>query len=120
NTVELNGWTGADQFLLYTSDQLGGSNPAPLMQASGLGTNTLNGDAPGNPNDPDGNDVFGATPPGLSGVGAMNVGLTVSDAVRMIRPSAPTGIVINGGKPTGAVPPLEDTSGDVLHLDISG
>jgi Ca2+-binding RTX toxin-like protein len=120
-TVSLSGWTGADQFLLFTSDQIGGSGAGftPTGMASGVGTISLYGDAPGNPNLGDGNDVFGETPPGIVGTGMMNVGMVVSDVVRMIRPSATTGLSIDGGQPTGPQPPTGDTIGDKLNLDIS-
>ena len=121
--VTLNGWLGGDQFLLFTSDQVGGSGPPELTPTgvpSGVAVVTLNGDAPGNPNAGDGNDVFGATPPGLVGTGSNNVGLTVPDTVRAIRPSTTTGIDINGGRPTGPQPPTGDTIGDSFNLDLSG
>ncbi len=119
--VTLNGWTGADQFLLFTSDQAGGTGMGvtPTGVASGVAVISLNGDAPGNPNGVDGNDVFGQTVTGLTGTGAGNVGLTVDDTVRNIRPSVSTAIVINGGQPTGPALPTGDTIGDVLNLDLS-
>ncbi|WP_425617659.1 autotransporter-associated beta strand repeat-containing protein [Anatilimnocola sp. NA78] len=120
NTVALSGWLGADQFLLFTSDQLGGTGPAPNTVASGVGIINLFGDATGNPNMTDGNDTFGETPPPpFTGTGIMNVGMVVSDSVRMLRPSASTAITINGGRPTGLAAPMGDTVGDVLNLDIS-
>ena len=118
--VTLNGWLGADQFLLFTSDQQGGTGPTPTATASGVATIALNGDAPGNPNALDGNDVFGATAPGLTGTGAGNAGLVVADSVRGIRPSASTAISINGGQPTAPVGTIGDSVGDVLNLDLSG
>jgi VCBS repeat-containing protein len=119
--VTLNGWLGADQFLLFTSDQAGGSGPGvtPNGVASGVAMINLNGDAPGNPNGADGNDTFGETPPGLVGTGVGNVGLVVPDTVRTIRPSQTTGININGGQPTGPQPPAGDTIGDTLNLELS-
>ena len=33
--VTVNGWVGADQFLLFTSDQSGGTSPTPSGTASG-------------------------------------------------------------------------------------
>ncbi|WP_254508229.1 autotransporter-associated beta strand repeat-containing protein [Anatilimnocola floriformis] len=121
DTVTLNGWVGADQFLLFTSDQAGGSGAGvtPTGVASGVGVINLNGDAPGNPNGIDGNDIFGQTPPGLLGTGAGNVGLAVPDTVRSIRPSVSTAISVNGGQPTGPALPTGDTIGDVLNLDLS-
>jgi autotransporter-associated beta strand protein len=121
NTVNLSGWTGADQFLLFISDQLGGSGAGftPSGIASGVASISLFGDAPGNPNAGDVNDTFGATPVGLTGTGVTNVGLVVSDATRMIRPSVSTSITIDGGQPTGLIPPLGDAAGDVLNTDIS-
>lgn len=119
--VTLNGWTGADQFLLFTSDQSGGTGlgVTPTGVASGVAVISLNGDAPGNPNAVDGNDVFGETVAGLTGTGAGNVGLIVTEAVRNIRPSVSTAIVINGGQPTGPAMPTGDFIGDVLNLDLS-
>jgi fibronectin-binding autotransporter adhesin len=119
NTVNLSGWLGADQFLLFTSDQLGGTGPAPTGTASGVANINLYGDALGNPNAMDGNDVFGATPVGVTGTGSSNVGLVVPDSTRMIRPSASTSIAIDGGQPTGLAAPLGDVTGDVLNVDIS-
>lgn len=86
--VTLNGWTGADQFLLFTSDQSGGTGlgVTPTGVASGVAVISLNGDAPGNPNAVDGNDVFGETVAGLTGTGAGNVGLIVTEAVRNSSP----------------------------------
>jgi autotransporter-associated beta strand protein len=121
--VTLNGWLGADQFLLFTSDQAGGSGAGltPTGTASGVAVINLNGDAPGNPNGADGNDVFGENPPlPFTGTGSGNVGLTVPDTVRSIRPSASTGINIDGGQPTGPAMPTGDTVGDVFNVDISG
>jgi len=118
--VTLNGWTGGDQFYLFTSDQIGGTSPTPAGTPSGLASITLNGDAPGNPNAGDGNDIFGQTPPGLSGTGAGDAGLAVPDTVRSIRPSASTAITINGGQPTAPVGTPGDSVGDVLNLDTSG
>ena len=119
SVVTINGWTGADQFLLFTSDQSGGTGPTPNGTPSGVAVINLNGDAPGNPNLLDGNDVFGQTAPGIVGLGTNNAGLTVLDSVRGIRPSISTAININGGQPTGPVP-TGDTIGDVLNLDLSG
>ena len=121
STVSLSGWTGADQFLLYISDQIGGSglNNTPTGIASGVATVSLFGDAFGNPNGGDGNDIFGATHPGIMAQGAMNVGLVVPDSFRLIRPSATTAIAIDGGQPTGLAAPLGDVAGDVHNLDIS-
>jgi VCBS repeat-containing protein len=110
NTVILAGFNGADQFLLFTSDQLGGTSPTPTPAPSGLSSITLLGG--------DGLDTFGETPTGLTDTGAMDVGLVVSDSTRMIRPSLSTAIVINGGPPSVALP-TGDTIGDVLNLDIS-
>ncbi|WP_254509681.1 PA14 domain-containing protein [Anatilimnocola floriformis] len=118
--VTVNGWLGADQFLLFTSDQAGGTGPTPTGMSSGVAIVNLNGDAPGNPNGADGNDVFGQTGPGIIGTGASNTGLTVADSVRGIRPSTSTAININGGQPTGPAVPTGDTVGDVLNLDLSG
>ncbi|WP_254512258.1 autotransporter-associated beta strand repeat-containing protein [Anatilimnocola floriformis] len=117
--VTVNGWLGADQFLLYTSDQLGGTSPAPTATASGVNSINLNGDAPGNPNPTDGNDIFGETAPGLVGTGSGNAGLAIPSTLRWIRPSVSTAITINGGRPTGPVAPTGDTIGDVLNLDLS-
>ena len=114
----LNGWTGGDQFLLFTSDQIGGTGPTPSGTPSGLASISLNGDAPGNPNALDGNDIFGQLPPGIIGTG--NPGLAVADSVRSIRPSASTAIAINGGQPTAPVGTPGDSVGDVLNLDTSG
>ena len=121
NAVTINGWTGADQFLLFTSDQAGGTGAGvtPTGVPSGVATINLNGDAPGNPNAGDGNDVFGQNPPGLVGTGSGNVGLAVPDTVRSIRPSVSTAITINGGQPTGPALPNGDTVGDSLNIDLS-
>jgi autotransporter-associated beta strand protein len=111
NTVILAGFNGADQFLLFTSDQLGGTSPTPVPSvASGLSSITLLGG--------DGFDTFGETPTGLTDTGAMDVGLVVPDSTRMIRPSLSTAIVIDGGPPSVAMP-TGDSIGDVLNLDIS-
>jgi autotransporter-associated beta strand protein len=110
NTVILAGFNGADQFLLFTSDQLGGTSPTPTPAPSGLSSITLLGG--------DGFDTFGATPTGLTDTGAMDVGLVVPDSTRMIRPSLSTAIIIDGGPPSVAMP-TGDTIGDVLNLDIS-
>ncbi|WP_254508744.1 autotransporter-associated beta strand repeat-containing protein [Anatilimnocola floriformis] len=118
--VSLSGWLGADQFLLFTSDQQGGTGPAPTATASSVSTIALYGDAPGNPNPGDGNDVFGATAPGIVGTGSGNAGLTVADSVRGIRPSASTAITIDGGQPTAPIGTIGDSVGDVLNLDLSG
>ncbi len=117
--VTINGWLGADHFLLYTSDQVGGTSPAPTGITSGIAAINLNGDAPGNPNPGDGNDVFGETAPGIVGTGGGNAGLSIPPSLRWIRPSASTAITINGGRPTGPVAPTGDTIGDVLNLDLS-
>ena len=121
SVVTLSGWLGADQFLLFTSDQAGGSGAGvtPNGMASGVAIVNLYGDFPGNPNLGDGNDIFGETPPGLVGTGSNNVGLVVPDTVRGIRPSASTAINIDGGQPTGPVAPTMDTIGDVFNVDIS-
>jgi hypothetical protein len=119
-SVTVNGWLGADQFLLFTSDQAGGITPTPTGTPSGVANVSLNGDAPGNPNGADGNDIFGQTPPGLTGTGSNDVGLAIPDTVRGIRPSVSTGITINGGTPTGSPAPTSDTVGDVFNLDLSG
>ncbi len=118
--VSLSGWLGADQFLLFTSDQQGGTGPAPTATASSVSTIALYGDAPGNPNVGDGNDIFGATAPGIVGTGSGNAGLTVADSVRGIRPSASTAITIDGGQPTAPIGTIGDSVGDVLNLDLSG
>lgn len=118
-TAVINGWLGADQFLLFTSDQAGGTAPLPTGAPSGLAQINLNGDAPGNPNGLDGNDVFGETAPGLVGTGDGSAGLIVPDTVRGIRPSVTTAITINGGQPTGPAAPTGDTIGDVLNLDLT-
>lgn len=119
--MNLSGWTGADQFLLFISDQVGGSglNNTPSGIASGVANINLYGDAPGNPNAGDGNDTFGATPAGIVGTDATNVGLVVSNTTRMIRPSVTTSIAIDGGQPTGLAAPLGDVIGDVNNVDIS-
>ena len=121
STVNLSGWTGADQFLLFTSDQRGGSgvNNTPTGTPSGVSNVNLYGDAPGNPNAGDSSDTFGQTPIGIVGTGANNVGLVVPDSTRMIRPSGSTAIAIDGGQPTGLAAPLGDVAGDVLNVDIS-
>ncbi len=120
SVVTINGWLGGDQFLLFTSDQAGGTSPTPTGVSSGVATINLNGDALGNPNGADGNDVFGQRDAGIVGTGSNNAGLVVLDSVRGIRPSANTMININGGQPTGPVVPTGDTIGDVLNLDLSG
>lgn len=122
DTVSLSGWLGDDQFLLFTSDQFGGSGSGvtPTGMASGVASIALWGDAPGNPNAGDGVDVFGATPADLIATGIMNVGLEVSDANRAIRPSASTGIAIDAGRPSNPLTaPLGDILGDKLNVDIS-
>ncbi len=121
STVSLSGWLGADQFLLFTSDQIGGTGlgVTPTGVPSGVATINLFGDALGNPNAGDGSDKFGQTPAGLIGTGIMNVGMVVPNSTRMIRPSATTAIAIDGGQPTGPLPATGDTSGDVLNLDVS-
>ena len=119
--VSLSGWLGADQFLLFTSDQAGGSGLGftPTATPSGVASVSLYGDAPGNPNVGDGNDIFGETHPGIVALGVMNVGLVVPDTYRLIRPSASTTIAIDGGQPTGLAAPLGDVVGDTHNLDIS-
>ncbi|QDU28396.1 Hemolysin, chromosomal [Anatilimnocola aggregata] len=121
SVVSLSGWLGADQFYLYTSDQVGGSAPPPYVggDASGVDIVSLYGYRPGPVVPGDGNDIFGKTPDNITDTGAMDVGEIVSDAVRLIRPSASTAIQINGGSPTGLAAPLGDVVGDVLNLDIS-
>lgn len=122
NSVTLSGWLGDDEFLLFTSDQLGGSgaNHTPTGIASGVATIGLYGDAAGNPNGAnDGADTFGETPPNLIGTGVMNVGLNVDDSIRLIRPSASTGINIDGGAPAASSSPTGDVAGDTHNLDIS-
>ncbi|WP_254508011.1 beta strand repeat-containing protein [Anatilimnocola floriformis] len=121
NTLNLSGWTGADQFLLYTSDQAGGTgaNNTPTGVASGVNNVNLYGDAPGNPNLADGGDTFGQSPVGISGTGANNVGLATPSTTRMIRPSTSTTIAIDGGQPSGLVSPQGDVAGDVINVDIS-
>ena len=120
NIVSLSGWTGGDQFLLFTSDQLGGSGPfAPTGVASGIATINLYGDALGNPNASDGTDTFGENPAGLVGTGSSNVGQIVPGTVRTIRPSVSTAINLDGGLPIGVESPQGDIVGDVLNLDIS-
>ncbi|WP_254508661.1 autotransporter-associated beta strand repeat-containing protein [Anatilimnocola floriformis] len=120
NTVNLSGWTGSDQFLLFTSDQIGGTGLfTPNATASGVTNINLYGDSPGNPHAGDGNDTFGEQPPGISGTGATNVGLAVASTVRSIRPSTSTAIAIDGGQPTGLAAPLGDETGDRNNIDIS-
>ncbi len=120
NTVVLSGWLGGDRFLLFTSDQLGGTGPfTPTGVPSGLATIDLYGDAPGNPNAGDGIDTFGETHPDISGTGASNVGLVIPATTRLIRPSVSTAITIDGGAPTGLAAPLGDAAGDVLNVDVS-
>jgi fibronectin-binding autotransporter adhesin len=119
-TAVINGWLGADQFLLFTSDQAGGTSPSPTGIPSGLAQISLNGDAPGNPNGLDGNDVFGQIAPGIMGTGDGDAGMNVPGTVRGIRPSTTTAIVINGGRPTRPDGATGDTIGDVLNLDLSG
>jgi fibronectin-binding autotransporter adhesin len=121
STVNLSGWTGADQFLLFTSDQIGGTGPnvTPTGVTSGLAMINLYGDALGNPNATDGIDTFGENPPLIVGTGAANVGQVVSSAIRGIRPSVTTGIFIDGGVPVSVAAPQGDLVGDVLNLDIS-
>lgn len=118
--VTFSGWTGADLFLLFISDQFGGSGPTPNGMASGIASVGLYGDAPGNPNAGDGRDNFGMPPSPISGTGAMDVGLAVPDTTRLIRPSATTSITIDGGRPTGLSLPVGDIVGDALNLDIGG
>ena len=107
--VNLSGWTGADQFFLKTTDeQIIGALP------TGIQTINLFGDAPGNPNANDGNDIFGQS---LAGVIA---GTPEGLAVRLIRPSITTAINIDGGRPTAIPnPPVGDQPGDELNLDVS-
>jgi Ca2+-binding RTX toxin-like protein len=119
-TVNLSGWTGADQFLLFLSDQLGGSGSfTPTGVASGVANVNLYGDAFGNPNGGDVADTFGQSPIGISGTGATNVGLASPDTTRMIRPSLSTAIAVDGGQPTGLATPLGDVAGDVMNVDVS-
>lgn len=121
SVVSLSGYLGADQFLLFTSDQIGGTGlgVTPTGVPSGVATINLYGDVPGNPNVGDGNDTFGETPAGLVGTGIMNVGMVVANSTRMIRPSVTTAIAIDGGQPTGPQPPTGDVIGDVLNLDVT-
>jgi autotransporter-associated beta strand protein len=120
STLNLSGWTGADQFLLYDSNQRGGSGTfAPTGVPSGVSNVNLYGDAPGNPNAGDGNDTFGQSPIGITGTGATDVGLASPDTTRMIRPSISTAIAVDGGQPTGLAAPLGDATGDVMNVDIS-
>jgi autotransporter-associated beta strand protein len=121
SAVSLSGWTGADRFLLFLSDQIGGSGAGltPSGTPSGLAAINLYGDAPGNPNAGDIGDTFGATPALLVGTGSGNVGLAVPDSVRSIRPSTSTLIAIDGGQPIGLASPQGDLSGDVLNVDVS-
>lgn len=121
-SVSVSGWLGSDQFLLFVSDQQGGTGVGltPSGVSSGLASIALYGDAPGNPNPADGLDVFGATPAGISGTGATNAGLVVPDTTRLIRPSASTSIAIDGGQPSGPIAPTGDVAGDVHNVDISG
>jgi extracellular elastinolytic metalloproteinase len=117
--ISLSGWTGADQFLLFITDQIGGSGAfTPSGITSNVASISLYGDAPNNPNPGDGNDRFGSTPSGVIDTGVMNVGLEVLNTVRLIRPSATTSITIDGGMPTGLATPLGDVAGDVLNLDV--
>ncbi|MCI0358261.1 MAG: hypothetical protein L0211_07245, partial [Planctomycetaceae bacterium] len=105
--VNLSGWTGSDQFSLSTTDeQIGGA-------ATGIQAIRLYGDAPGNPNAGDGNDVFGQS------LSALLPGTPVG-VVPLIRPSISTLINIDGGRPT-ANPnlPAGDQAGDELNLDLS-
>ncbi len=120
--VNISGWIGSDQFLLFTSDQLGGSGAGftPTGVTSGVSTINLYGDAPGNPHANDGVDRFGENPQNLVGTGSSNVGLVVPGTIRSIRPSVSTAINIDGGTPIGVASPLGDIVGDVLNLDISG
>ncbi len=121
STVNLSAWAGADQFLLFTSDQLGGTGAGftPTGVTSGVAMINLYGDALGNPNTTDGIDTFGENPPSIIGTGAANVGQAVTSAIRGIRPSVTTGIFIDGGLPVSAAAPQGDLVGDVLNLDIS-
>jgi hypothetical protein len=108
--VTLNGWTGADQLFLRTSDEAVGG------PATGIQTINLNGDAPGNPNPADGNDIFGETPLDLT-PGAIPV---FPLGKEKIRPSVTTTININGGQPTASPnPPVDDQVGDILNLDVT-
>lgn len=109
--LTLNGWTGADRFLLDLPDN------APGSLTSGLTTVNLNGDAPGNPNAGDQADTFGQSAPGIIGTGAGQQGLAAP--ARPLRPSLNTAIVINGGRPSAMGPIAGDVAGDVLNLDLS-
>ncbi|MCI0361063.1 MAG: hypothetical protein L0211_21500, partial [Planctomycetaceae bacterium] len=106
DTVNISGWLGADQFFLSTTDE-------QVVNPTGIQTINLFGDAPGNPNPGDGNDIFGTSlslsPPGTP------VGL----GVPLIRPSISTLINIDGGRPTAAFPPVGNQIGDELNLDVS-
>lgn len=121
NNVTLSGYLGSDQFRVFTADQYGGSGVglSPSGIASGLNTINLHGDEAGNPNAADVADYFGQQPPGITGTGTNDVGMPVADSVRMLRPSRTTVININGGTPTGPYPPMGDTLGDTLNLDIT-
>ncbi|QDU26643.1 Hemolysin, chromosomal [Anatilimnocola aggregata] len=122
NTVALRGSGGADQFLLFTSNQWGGIDPTtglPFTRvASGVGTISLYGN--------DGEDIFGETPaPVIGNTGAMHVGLAVPATTRLIRPTtaATAGgstIFIDGGDPVPALNQAGDSLvGDVLNLDVT-
>jgi fibronectin-binding autotransporter adhesin len=112
--LTLNGWTGADRFLLDLPDN------APGSLTSGLTSVNLNGDAAGNPNANNPTelaDTFGQSPAGIIGTGAGQQGLAAP--ARPLRPSLNTAIVINGGRPSVMGPPAGDVAGDVLNLDLS-
>src|SRR4029450_14132773 len=89
---------------------------AGSLAATGIQTINLFGDAPGNPNDPDGNDIFG---PSLTGVLPGTLISTIVPLPRLIHPSVSTLINIDGGKPTFPFPPLGDQLFDELNLDVS-
>ena len=142
NAVTLNGWINTegdtdgndDDFLLFISDQRGGSGSDGIGSyagggsASGVTSVTLNGDYVGtlnglavtNPNASDGFDTFGENPPGyVSPNVAPPAGTPVADTVRMLRPSTTTAITVNGGRPTGPALPTGDTLGDIINIDVS-
>ncbi|MDX1948077.1 MAG: autotransporter-associated beta strand repeat-containing protein, partial [Pirellulaceae bacterium] len=121
NLVNLNGWTGNDNFLLFTSDQWGGTGPTPNAVRSGVQGVALNGDyfatfAAGlsianNPNANDGNDTFGETP------ASTLQGTSVASSVRMLRPSVTTQVKVDGGSPNNPLLPGE-LPGDVINIDF--
>ena len=120
-TVTLNGWTGADQFYLFTSNQKGGTGTGltPTGIASGVTSVALNGDSTGNPNSDDGNDIFGEIPYSSYALSGLP-GFSVGSNVRMLRPSTTTALTVNGGKPTGPTSPTNDNIGDTINIDVSG